>query len=339
MFRSLSRLTGSLAHLRLRDDREAQREKAFGVLCGMFTLLKNMSSVYIQPGDFQSLPVSIDMKVLPLNDVTIEETPCVTVQTELNFFLPLSHESISSKYKMNLEAPEISERFSHVNQLTDGNCPVLMELGCWTKQEHLDYLAYRLMWEADVVPRMGTEGNSRPLRVVTGWKSPGFAFAARFEPYLHTYDSPYSEPANCWVKSGIPHTKIAVYNTSQGDPKLLLCSEILTIIAAIATRLMDKWLEKHLIIPVGKSFPSNAISLRLFVSSLLTFILFEVMLISFMAPAHGRVIIAHYDSKGLRIKMSDLMLCSSKDRASWDFFARYLGSDANPTADTSMFVD
>ncbi|OGM42316.1 hypothetical protein ABOM_007898 [Aspergillus bombycis] len=313
MFPSLSRMTGSLAHLRLRDDREAQREKAFGVLCDMFTLLNTMPSVYIQPGDFQSLPVNIDMKVLPLNDDNIEETPRATVHTELDFFLPLSHESISSKYKMNLEAPEIRERFSQVNQLTDGNCPVLMELGCWNKQEHLEYLAYRLMWEADVVPRVGTEGNSRPLRVVTGWKSPGFAFAARFEPYLHTYDSPYSEAANCWVKSGIPHIKIAVYNTSQGDPKLLLCSEILTIIAAISTRLMDKGLEKHLIIPV--------------------------MLISFMAPAHGRVLIAHYDSHGLRIKMSDLLPCSSNDRASWDFFARYLGSDANPTADTSMFVD
>lgn len=173
MFRSLSHLTGSLAHLRLRDDREAQREKAFDVLCDMFTLLKNMSSTYIQPGDFQSLPVNIDMNVLPLNDVSIKETPRATVHSELNFFLPLSQESVSSKYKMNLESPEIGKRFSQVNQLTDGNCPVLMELGCWNKQEHLDNLAYRLMWEADVVPRMGTEGNSRPLRVVTGWKSPG----------------------------------------------------------------------------------------------------------------------------------------------------------------------
>ena len=68
------------------------------------------------------------------------------------------------------------------------------------------------------------------------------------------------------------------------------------------------------------------------------FILFEVMLISFMAPAHGRVIIAHYNSQGLHIKMSDLLPCSSDDRASWDFFIRYLGSDINPTADTSMFV-
>lgn len=61
------------------------------------------------------------------------------------------------------------------------------------------------------------------------------------------------------------------------------------------------------------------------------------MLISFMAPAHGRVIIAHYDGHRLRIQMSNLVPCSSDDRASWDFFARYLASDANPKADTSMF--
>ncbi|KAK6824141.1 hypothetical protein RU639_005195 [Aspergillus parasiticus] len=313
MLRSLSRLTGSLAHLRLRDDREAQRGKAFGVLCDTFTRLKDMSSIYVQPNDFESLPVKIDMKVLPMNDVTIEETPSAIAHNDSNFFLPLSRESISSTYRMNLESPEIRKRFSEVNQLTDGNCPALVKIGCWNKEEHLDSIVYQLMWEADVVPRMGTDGNSRPLRVVTGWKSPGFAFAARFEPYLHPYSPPYSEPAYCWVKGGLPHIKIAVYNTSNGDPTLLLRSEVLTIIAAISTRLMGEGFEKHLVIPV--------------------------MLISFMAPAHGRVIIAHYDGHRLRIQMSDLLPCSSDNRVSWDFFARYLASDANAKADTSMFFN
>lgn len=173
MFRSLSRLTGSLAHLRQRDDREAQRGKAFGVLCDTFTRLKDMSSVYVQPNDFESLPVKTDIKVLPINDVTIEETPRATAHNDSNFFLPLSRESISSKYKMNLESPEIRKRFSEVNQLTDGNCPALVKIGCWNEEEHLDSIVYQLMWEADVVPRMGTDENSRPLRVVTGWKSSG----------------------------------------------------------------------------------------------------------------------------------------------------------------------
>lgn len=80
-----------------------------------------------------------------------------------------------------------------------------------------------------------------------------FAFEARFEPCLHPYSPPYSEPAYCWVKGGLPHIKIAVYNTSNGDPILLLRSEVVTIIAAIATRLMDGGLEKHLVIPVRES--------------------------------------------------------------------------------------
>ncbi|KAE8377597.1 hypothetical protein BDV26DRAFT_281762 [Aspergillus bertholletiae] len=253
MFRSLSRFTGSLARLRLQEDREAQREKAFDILCETFTLLTKIPSVYVKPDDFLSLPVKVNIKVLPLNEVTTEETPGATVHADLDFFLPLSHESISSKYKMNLESPEVSKRFSQVNQLTDGDCPRIVELGCWNKPGHLEYLAYRVVWEADEVPRMGTDGNSRPLRVVTGWKRPPrFAFAPRFRPYLHTHYSPDSEPTHYWVKSGLSHIKIAVYNTSNGDPRFLLRSEILTIIAAISTRLMDKELEDHLIIPVRK---------------------------------------------------------------------------------------
>ncbi|GMF68145.1 unnamed protein product [Aspergillus oryzae] len=130
-------------------------------------------AVYVQPNDFESLPVKTDIKVLPINDVTIEETPRATAHNDSNFFLPLSRESISSKYKMNLESPEIRKRFSEVNQLTDGNCPALVKIGCWNEEEHLDSIVYQLMWEADVVPRMGTDENSRPLRVVTGWKSSG----------------------------------------------------------------------------------------------------------------------------------------------------------------------
>jgi hypothetical protein len=42
-----------------------------------------------------------------------------------------------------------------------------------------------------------------------------------------------------------------MYNANDGDVKRLLSAKLLTIIAAISTRLMDDELKEHLIIPVS----------------------------------------------------------------------------------------
>jgi hypothetical protein len=68
-----------------------------------------------------------------LDDVTIEGNRSDTVDADLNFFLPLSRESISSTHRLNLEFPEVAKRYSQIKENTDGKCHELVKAGIFSK--------------------------------------------------------------------------------------------------------------------------------------------------------------------------------------------------------------
>ncbi|KAL2809854.1 hypothetical protein BJX63DRAFT_340641 [Aspergillus granulosus] len=156
---------------------------------------------------------------------------------------------------------------------------------------------------------MGTDNNSRTLRAMTKWRSGGFRFAREFDPYLRHYVNPEWMPRDHWCKSGHPHVKVSMHGTYESHPMHPLRPELLTIIAAMCTRLMDDKYKEHSIIPV--------------------------MMFSFMLPQHGRLFIANFDGHELTVHMSDTIPFTSKDEDSWASFTRYLAADVNPNGITS----
>lgn len=61
------------------------------------------------------------------------------------------------------------------------------------------------------------------------------------------------------------------------------------------------------------------------------------MLFSFMGETHGRFSLAHFDGMKLVVRRSKLYRFLLEDEDSLLLFARYLGSDVNPLADTTSF--
>lgn len=53
-----------------------------------------------------------------------------------------------------------------------------------------------------------------------------------------------------------PHIKICMYHNDDGNPALVLRGELLTIVAAMITRLNKPSLKKHLVFPVCPAFLS-----------------------------------------------------------------------------------
>ncbi|KAL2868537.1 uncharacterized protein BJX67DRAFT_349749 [Aspergillus lucknowensis] len=242
-------VSDTLSRLRFSQDREDKRQNALRVLSDTFAKFREYPVAYLDPEHLERQQIKVDIKTLPLDDVTVGQARNDTAGADLSFFLPLSYETISSVHKLNLESPEIAQIYAEINETTDENSPELFKAGYLSKQMQISFLTYRLEWEVNEAPRNGTKGNSRPLRVVTGWRSSEFSFVEQFLPYLESHTDPKWEPTIYWLKNGVPHIKLCMYNTSRGDPKLLLRTELFTIIAAIATRLTDDKLKQHLIIP------------------------------------------------------------------------------------------
>lgn len=59
------------------------------------------------------------------------------------------------------------------------------------------------------------------------------------------------------------------------------------------------------------------------------------MLFSFVAPQHGRIILAHYDGGKLVVHMSPLYRFCAQDEDSMLLFTRYLASDIDPEGVTT----
>lgn len=59
------------------------------------------------------------------------------------------------------------------------------------------------------------------------------------------------------------------------------------------------------------------------------------MLFSFVAPQHGRIILAHYYGEKLVVRMSPLYQFSAQDKDSLPLFTRYLASEVDPNGVTT----
>lgn len=62
------------------------------------------------------------------------------------------------------------------------------------------------------------------------------------------------------------------------------------------------------------------------------------MIFSFIAPKHGRLILAHFDGNTLLIRISETLDFSSKNEEAWETFIRYVAADVNSEADTSTMA-
>lgn len=62
------------------------------------------------------------------------------------------------------------------------------------------------------------------------------------------------------------------------------------------------------------------------------------MLFSFVAPRHGRIILAHFDGSKLVVQASRLYRFHTTDEDSMLLFTRYLASDVNPNGVTKSLM-
>ncbi|KAL2823056.1 hypothetical protein BJX63DRAFT_426875 [Aspergillus granulosus] len=290
-------LSRAFGLLRVSKNQEEERAQAFDLLCAVFAELQKYPGMLIEPEILRNLPINVVIKRFPLNEG----------MGDSEFFIPLSWEAITVIHRRNLETPEIAEKFSGIQEAADKGFPQYFNADYQPR-----WLCWRLLWELEGVPRMGTNNNSQTLRTVTEWRSGGFSFAQEFYPYLRQYINPkYPKwmPGDHWTKSRHPHVKVSMHGTYESHPMHPLRPELLTIIAAMCTRLMDDEYKEHSIIPV--------------------------MMFSFMLPRHGRLFIANFDGHELTVRMSDTIPFASTDEDSWASFIRYLAGDINPIGNTS----
>ncbi|KAI9039011.1 uncharacterized protein KD926_009995 [Aspergillus affinis] len=106
-----------------------------------------------------------------------------------------------------------------------------------------------------------------------------------------------------WTLPGQPHIKICMCSSIDGDPKQILRTELLTIVATMGTLLNQADFQHHMAIPV--------------------------MLISFMGRWRGRILTAYCKGPELVVRMSRLYRFLSQDVDSMSLVTRYLASYAD----------
>ncbi|CRG89828.1 hypothetical protein PISL3812_06867 [Talaromyces islandicus] len=318
--RSMSRLKSGFDSLRWSDivgekkERERlqqeKRKKAIEAFLRSFEKLKN-HPIYLTADDISSLDFIVNIEEFQLrNDDAIEKNEA---EKKSDFFTPMTKEALVSTYEMNLQSKKMADWYSELQKATDEGSKILNLMKVKSLDMKPEIMCSRLRWGVEIVPRMGTEDNSKPLRVVTGWRETfHFNFTPEFVPFVDRHTLPPYGCQHFWTKKGYPHVKMCMHHGNDKPVKYLLLGEFLTIVATICTRLIDPALQNHAIVPV--------------------------MMFSFIAPQHGRLILSHFDGNTLFIRMSETLEFSSKDEEAWETFIRYAAADVNSEADTSTMA-
>ncbi|KAI9367663.1 hypothetical protein BJX61DRAFT_547280 [Aspergillus egyptiacus] len=167
----------------------------------------------------------------------------------------------------------------------------------WTQHDLSIISQYVANWEMDLSWKL--EG-IKPEIIYCD--VPQESFAEELTEHTCSKEPPEWKPMYHSTELGLPHTKLCMYSTVEGNGSSLLRSQLLTIVGAITTRIMDSDVKK--------------------------FKVFHALLLSFMAPHHARITIASFDvrTRKLKIRMSDLLPADPENEASWMFIARYFGS-------------
>lgn len=145
---------------RLQDEKI---DKTINALFNSFDKLKNHPTIYLTADDISSLDFIVEVeKFQLLNDDTIQKG----TDKKKGFFTPMTKETLAS-YPMNLQS-KIGARYSNYQRATDEGSIFL------TDESNKKYpsvkpkiMCSRLRWSVEVVPRMGTKNDSKPLEVVT----------------------------------------------------------------------------------------------------------------------------------------------------------------------------
>ncbi|KAE8151535.1 hypothetical protein BDV25DRAFT_138770 [Aspergillus avenaceus] len=310
---SLSRIIRLPRRLSLREAKNEQRENEWHALERLFKKLYDSSDSVIPADLLQSLPINLQPLDLETDDIPNTD----------RFFRPWSVVKLETHVR-STEVTEANEDVAVVESILKDDTPRYKAMGGCKTWEWASELCYRLMWEVAVAPRKGTEGDLQTIKTVYGWRClPYLPDDYRFQPWLCSQQGSWYPKYYFYIPGNSPHIKICMYHNADGVSGQILREELLAMLAAMISRLGQNKFRKHLIIPVCTP---NIFS--------------QLMLFSFVGKQHGRIFLAHFDGKGLVVRMSELypFMAGEEDfHQNLFLFTRYLAGEIDPRGETTRF--
>ncbi|KAL3488047.1 hypothetical protein BJX62DRAFT_183019 [Aspergillus germanicus] len=221
------------------------------------------------------------------------------------FFFPMSSQDIA---KLSLgDIPDRTKKnLEVIRNVLDGRTPHSRHQKS-SLQEHVQELAYYFGHTTDL-PRIDPKNQVDTLAFFTGWKL--------LMGYSPKYDRPSLDRLQWRCTDGwtcrdtrFPHFKAVMWTAADATEHQPLRSEVVTILGIMAERHKAEKLRGHTIIPV--------------------------MLVSFVGPNHGRILLAHFDGNKLYIEISALLPIATQDNTNMDTLIRWWAAKANPEASTT----
>lgn len=125
----------------------------------------------LDSSDVTNIPKDIlkDLSV-ELHDLTIEDEDNPGPKSGSGKFFRPWTPSRMAEHERNMDSEEVKEDFQATEEDVVEGCPTMRETGGWETWMWGSSMCYRLMWEVNIVPRYGTEGDSLPLKSITRWR-------------------------------------------------------------------------------------------------------------------------------------------------------------------------
>ena len=169
---------------------------------------------------------------------------------------------------------------------------------------------------------------------------------------LFLEENPPFAPVASWVTNNQqerPHIMLTLRHDATVDERLLR-GELLTIVAAMNSRLSFRYFKRHVIAPVRIIFWAQPLSILvsfdIFILNYLgaltnlvlpSSLLRQIMVFSFMNHCRGRIIQGYYDGHEVVLRKSKLFDFSNAETAPFDLFVRHLASA--PVGDTEKLPE
>ncbi|KAF7121624.1 hypothetical protein CNMCM5793_009095 [Aspergillus hiratsukae] len=285
-------------------DRKAAHAKAVEVLDELYDLIE----------EHCSFSTHIDTELLRTLKIDCRDLDLANHSPYLNSFLPVFFEPLplARLPPLDLRNAQTREKYELQKKILSG--PSRYER---TPRDSAQSLSTKIMWSFSTFPREVPGNRSPSLRRLSGWLSTDFSPSIiddEFDDLVFESREWYPSDAFTTRTGFSTHVMFTVILGYEPDERLLR-AELISIVAAMITRLADSEYEDHSVVPV--------------------------MVISLLGQRKVRILQAHNNHGGIVIRMSRFIRFNSPEEATdnMDLLMRFMASSTvGDTADPKNFL-